>query len=173
MRNYDVEPLAGYHPEIGLMAAILQDGAREWQEELHDGPSEDAIVWQPAPGSHSIGAILLHMMEAETYWIEQICLGRPEDPQEMAELHSEGNNVENDWVTPPRKPWSYYMDLYRRYRARTLESLKTLNPSKIKEHHQNTATFRWVFSHVVQHDSYHGGQIVLLNELHRRMHGDS
>jgi uncharacterized damage-inducible protein DinB len=31
-------------------------------------------------------------------------------------------------------------------------------------------TARWVLGHVVQHDSYHGGQAVLLSLLYDQMH---
>ena len=35
-------------PQIGILLAMMDDGTREWQEELGD-VSEDQIVWQCAP----------------------------------------------------------------------------------------------------------------------------
>ena len=40
-------------PQIALLLAVLSDVTREWRE-----VSSDALVWQPAPDGHSIGAVL-------------------------------------------------------------------------------------------------------------------
>lgn len=55
------ESLRGYQESYGLLCAILQAGTNEWRLELDQELSENAVVWQPNPGMHSIGAIILHM----------------------------------------------------------------------------------------------------------------
>src|SRR2546423_15568313 len=54
----DAEPLPGYQAPYGLLCAILQDGTNEWRWELDQDLSEDAVVWQPHPDAHSLGAII-------------------------------------------------------------------------------------------------------------------
>src|SRR4051812_43189384 len=103
---FDVEPIAGCQPDLGLIAAILQDGTREWREEL-EALSEDAIVWQPFPGSYSIGGLIFHIIEAEVFWIEMVCKGLPENEALMREIMSADiKQYEMKWPTPPKKPIS-------------------------------------------------------------------
>ncbi len=164
---FDAEPLAGYREPYGLLCAILQDGTNEWRMELDQNLSEDAVVWQPQPGAHSIGSVILHMMGAEIFWFEKFALDLPFDPEEQKLLMVDEMDIDNgNLPAPPRKPISWYFELQDRIRARTLESIKKWPaPDFAKDLHGHPRTMRWVFGHVIQHESYHGGQAVLLNHL--------
>lgn len=163
----DAKPLEGYLDPYGLLCAILEDGTNEWRSELPQNLNDKAMVWQAYPGGHSIGGTILHMISAEIYWFEQVVLDLPLDPQESAILHSEAANIDEwEWATPPEKPLSWYFDFQDRIRARMLESIKKWPPSDTTfEHHGRQITARWIFGHVIQHESYHGGQAVLLGRL--------
>jgi len=168
--RFDVEPLPGYPEPYGTLLATLQDSTREWRDELGD-PEPDLIVWQPYPKSHSIGAVLLHIAEVEAYWIEEFSLGRAIDPEE-AKLHmsAEIDQYAGSWPTAPAEPIAYYFALLDRVRARTLESVKSFaSPETAMDSKWGATTLRWVLAHVVGHDSYHGGQAVLLKELGTKM----
>ena len=166
----DAAPLPGYPEPYGLLCAILQDGTNEWRMELDRNLSEDAVVWQPYPGAHSIGAVILHIAAAEVFWFETFALGLPMDPEERKLTLSDETDVDGgNWPAPPRHPISWYFELQDRLRARTLESIKKWpSPETTKEHHGDQITLRWVFGHVIQHEAYHGGQAVLLQELWKR-----
>ena len=166
---FDAAPLAGCQSDLGLLAAVLQDGTREWRWEL-EGVTEDAIVWQPFPGGHSIGALMFHIIEAEVFWVEMICKGMPADEALMKEIMSaEIKQDEIQWPTPPRKPISYYFGLHDQVRARMLEHIATLqDPAEVKDRKDHDVTVRWVLGHIIQHEAYHGGQIILLNEIFKR-----
>lgn len=167
MNPTDAKPLPGYPEPYGLLCAILQDGTNEWRMELDPDLSEDAVVWQPHPGMHSIGGTILHMIGAEVFWFERFALARPADPAERKLLLSEELDVDEwSWPTPHRQPISWYFDLQDRIRARTLESIKEWPPEDAtREWHGQHRTMRWVFGHVIQHEAYHGGQAVLLSRL--------
>ena len=166
----DAAPLPGYPEPYGLLCSILQDGTNEWRWELDQNLSEDAIVWQPSPGSHSIGAVILHIIEVEIFWFEHVALGMPMDPEERRlTMADEIDQDAGRWPEPHRKPLSWYFELHDRIRARTLESIKKWPPAdSTKEFHGDQITMRWVFGHVIQHEAYHGGQAVLLQELWKR-----
>ena len=168
---YDVPALEGYDPEIGMLAAMLQDGTREWREELGD-VDEDAIVWQPFPGSHSIGALILHMIECEVWWIESVAAGKELDAEAMKELMSEEiKQYSVEWPTPPNRPLSYFLDLQDRHRARSIETMKEFCATtqvKMKSTEEDSFTLRWIINHLVGHEAYHGGQAVFLKLLHER-----
>ncbi|RYG45473.1 DinB family protein [bacterium] len=163
----DAEPLPGYQEPYGLLCAILQDGTREWRWELDPDLNENAVVWQPYPGAHSIGAILLHIVNTEVFWLEEFALDRTDDPEERRVRLADQIDVDNwQWPEPPRQPISWYFDLHDRVRARTLESIKSWpSPESARDLHGHPRTMRWVLGHVIQHESYHGGQAVLLSRL--------
>jgi uncharacterized damage-inducible protein DinB len=166
---FDAAPLAGCQRDLGLLAAVLQDGTREWRWEL-EGVTEDAIVWQPFPNGHSIGAMMFHIIEAEVYWVEMICKEMPANEALMKEIMSaEIKQDEIQWPTPPKKPISYYFELHDQVRARMLKHIETLqDPAAVKTRKNDDVTVRWVLGHIIQHEAYHGGQIVLLNEIYKR-----
>lgn len=163
----DAAPLPDYSEPYGLLCAILEDATNEWRWELDQDLSEDAVVWQPNPGEHSIGGLILHMAGAEVFWFERFALDLAPDPEERALLMVEDQDIDEwKWPTPPRKPISWYFELHDRIRARTLESVKKWPAADVaKDLHGDPRTMRWVLGHVIQHEAYHGGQAVLLNRL--------
>jgi len=163
----DARPLPGYQEPYGLLCAILQDATNEWRWELDPQLSEDAVVWQPYPGAHSIGAIILHIINAEVFWFERFALDLPRDAEEGKVTMAQEIDVDAwSWPEPPRQPISWYFELHDRIRARTLESVKKWpEPDFAKDRDGQPRTMRWVLGHVIQHEAYHGGQAVLLNRL--------
>jgi uncharacterized damage-inducible protein DinB len=168
--RFDVAPLEGYDPQIGLLIASLQDSTREWRDEIGAVPDE-AVTWQAFPGGHSIGGLIMHMIDAEAWWFETICCGKERSKEELEEVLSEETDQDSFiWPKPPEKPMSWYFELQDRYRARSLESLRELDPATevTIPNYPHVFTVRWVLAHVVEHDSYHGGQAVLLNAIWAR-----
>jgi uncharacterized damage-inducible protein DinB len=163
----DAKPLPGYREPYDLLCAILQDGTNEWRWEVDQKLDAEAMVWQPDPGSHSIGGVMLHIIGVEIYWFERVALGLPGNPEERKLLMADEIDVDNwKWPEPPRQPISWYFEWHDRVRARTLEGIKDWPPSETtRDHYGKEVTLRWVFGHVIQHEAYHGGQIVLLNHL--------
>lgn len=169
-RYYHIDPLPGYAEPYGTLLATMQDGTREWREEL-GSPDPKLIVWQPVSKGHSIGGIMLHIAECEAYWIEEIALGNTIDPEE-ARLHmtAEIDQYNGSSPTPPEEPIEYYYAILDRVRERTLERFKSMAPaSTIKPQREDTMTLGWILGHILQHESYHGGQAVLLSELGKRL----
>jgi uncharacterized damage-inducible protein DinB len=165
---YDIAPLEGYDPQIGLLLANLQDSTREWRENLENPPVE-AIVWQPAENMHSIGGLILHIIDCEASWFESFAAGRDRAPEELKLLLSEETQQYGTlWPVPPAEPIEWYFDLQDRLRKRGFEALKGIEPERRYDRKQFGCSLRWVVGHVVEHDSYHGGQAVLLHELWKK-----
>ncbi len=164
-RFLDIEPVAGFPEQTGLLLAALQESTRQWRDNLGQ-PKIEAVEWQPWPGSHSIGALILHMVECEVYWLETFVARKRPNPKETAllmsdEIHQYGGR----WPKPPEQPLTWYYDLQDTLRARTWEAIRHIEPMHRTERKEFVATLRWVVAHVVHHDSYHGGQAVLLHEM--------
>ena len=66
MRDLDLNPPPGIHPELGTLVGALEDSTNEWRENL-ELPSTLAITWSPYENGSSIGGAILHMIAAERY----------------------------------------------------------------------------------------------------------
>ncbi|AIE86124.1 DinB family protein [Fimbriimonas ginsengisoli] len=167
MPSFDACPLDGYPTELGLLLATLQSCTWDWRDELGD-VDEDAIVWQARSGGHSIGAVLLHIGEVELYWIEEVVLGREMSEADLQLFMSrEIEQYKGQWPSPPRRPLSWYLERLDEVRARTLAAVRDFPaPDAEIPWLEHTVTPRWVLSHVIEHESYHGGQMLLLQDLY-------
>jgi uncharacterized damage-inducible protein DinB len=168
----DVAPLQGYPEPYGLLAAILQDGTNEWRNELWHELDAQAVSWRVRPNGQTIGAQMLHIIAVEVGWFERFVLGRDIDQAVKDELMYDAIDVdEGVWPEPPAEPMSWYFALQDRYRARTLELINEFPAADTPiDRRGRVCTPRWVFGHVIQHEAYHGGQIVLMHDLFQRSH---
>ncbi len=160
---YHITPEEGIHPQISMFLKMLDDGTREWTDYLED-ISEDAIVWQPYPDAHSIGAVMLHIANVEASWIQRIILGQERDPEELKTLMSEETDFNGEkWPTPPRKSLSWYFEQLQKVRDKTHKLVRDFEePEKVVTYVDTDFTINWILHHVVTHEAYHGGQINLL-----------
>lgn len=165
----DTVPLPGYPEPYGLLCAILQDATIDWRSEIHEDLGPEITTWRPRPGGQSIGAIILHMIIAEVFWFEQFALDRVISAEDKELLKWNEIDVdEGHWPDVPSQPLSWYFALHDRFRARTLEAVKSWPAAdflKDRAGEDWKYSMRWVLGHVVQHEAYHGGQIVMLYDL--------
>ena len=71
IEQFDIVPLPGYEPEIGLLLAAMERNTANYRGNL-GRCGKDLIRWRAFPGGHSIGSVLLHLADVEAYWIEQV-----------------------------------------------------------------------------------------------------
>lgn len=171
---FDVRPPEGFSPELGLLAATLEAGTLEWQEEL--GPvAEDLLTQRSFPNGPSIGALLLHLAESEAWWIEEIVAGGKRSAEFLLRVKAETSNASQGvWTDAPRMPFGEYLELLEEVRRRTVDLLKDEVADRvipIPTHLQEMApgrtgfTVRWIVAHVAQHEAYHGGQAVMIKRM--------
>src|SRR5438105_1254465 len=89
MIRRDVTPVEARSAEIGLLLGMLHAGTQNARRELGD-VLEDAIVWQPYPNGHSIGAILIHVTACEEGWLHQVA-AEQEGPDDLETRMMEGS----------------------------------------------------------------------------------
>lgn len=171
MDTFDLDSLPDLHPEIALLVATLLDGRREWKENLGE-VTDEAVVWQPYENGPSIGGILLHIAGCETFWFDSFA--RDLTPDASLPHIAYDNELDQDnhvWPTPPAKPFAWFLEVLDQRWEESLESIRAVNrPDAIYSGRGVQLTFRWFVGHIVEHDSYHGGQMVLLHEMWKRMH---
>ena len=165
MKRYDVR---GKNP-AELFISMLQDGTREWREELGKVPRA-AMTWRPYKDGYSIGALILHIVDVEAYWIEVFAAGKKLSEDEEKELMSnETDQYRGKWPIPHDWPLSKYFALQDRVRERSIKTIRKLKPDLVLKRSSGgqkyEVTLNWILHHVVTHEAYHGGQAVLLKAL--------
>jgi uncharacterized damage-inducible protein DinB len=167
---HDLDPIADVEPTLALELALLDGATKMWRSEFAEMEiTEDVVVWQPSPGAHSIGALILHMIDCESFWIETVIGGKPRSDEELKLfLSEETDQYAFDWPAPPRKPLAWYLDLQDRYRQRTHETIRGIaDPMRVvTRDEKRQLTVRAVLGRIVMHESYSGGQAVLLAVLY-------
>jgi uncharacterized damage-inducible protein DinB len=163
-RVYDLPPAAGHNLQIGLLMTMLDDCTRNWRYEELGWVKDEAIVWQPFPNGHSIGGLLLHIAWVEHFWLHEIACGYQAPAEERELFMTDQTDMDAvKWPTPPNKPLKWYFDQHDRIRARTRELMAGLtDPEQFFDWRDNKVSLRWLIYHVITHEAYHGGQIVLL-----------
>jgi uncharacterized damage-inducible protein DinB len=97
----------------------------------------------------TLGNLYRHIIAAESFWMEDIVAGRG---NMYAELDDE----------------KYYnaksiIDKCQEVRARTIEIVKSFQPSDLKKTFTNSKkrqfTLEWILWHIIEHEIHHSGQI--------------
>jgi uncharacterized damage-inducible protein DinB len=166
-------PVEGFDPEVGLLLAMLDNATKEWREDLGE-ISDEAIGWQPAPEMHSIGALILHIAAVEVWWLYEVLAGKEISDEERVRLQDDELDQYNvKWPDPPKQPLSWFLAEHDRVRERTKQTLLEINdPNASAARKDRVFTFRWLMSHMINHEAYHGGQVMLLKLAYERIHSD-
>ncbi len=167
MSDYIIVSPEGLEPDLGLLMATLRDGCREWRKYL-ESPSVEAITWSPYPGGPNIGGLLLHIIGAEMYWLYEVALGQGQPADHPAKIYdNELDQFDGTWPIPPAQPIEWYFQLQDENRAKMIQLIREHgNPDKLFDRRDRHVSYRWIVAHLVEHDSYHGGQAVLLHEMY-------
>jgi uncharacterized damage-inducible protein DinB len=163
MIRYDLELPSDLHPEIAVLVGAWRDGTREWLGEVGE-VSDELVTRRFGPHGVSVGALILHMVDCDEGWIGELLLGDSGGPPTEAGAFCKALSVdERIFPDPPPWPFSQYVRLMQDTRARLVRRLAGLGPEEERSTGSGDVyTVRWVLAHLVQHDSYHGGQIALL-----------
>ncbi len=171
LEHTDAAPLEGYPEPYAQMLGTLEDGTREWLGELgedFDLPPE-AMTWRAWPDGPSLGCQMLHLVGVEVFWLQAFPAERQFTEGERGLYLWDDIDVDKPhWPEAPAQPFSWYLNLLREARAKTLEAAKSWpEPEHVFTGKWRSCTMRWVVGHEIQHESYHGGQIIFLNELRK------
>lgn len=173
-RKLQLDLPQGTPTETGILAACLEDSFLEWTENF--AKATDALMtWRPYPGAAPAGGILLHMCSCERFWLDLVVFGQKPDPTSPWEIYSQSLDQDNDvWPDAPEKPLAWYLDTLKQHRAKSLDMIRQhQDPHSRHSFHGHEFTFAWIVGHLLQHDSYHGGQLSMLESAHRALQGKS
>jgi uncharacterized damage-inducible protein DinB len=165
-----LKPAAGVSREIGFYLA----GMEEVRAQLQDAVSELSTTdtgRMVVPETHSIGALVLHIGEAEWWWMQRIVSG-----QELTEeiksrpfwdvLEDPGRVAANSYSA------SFCLKEAQKIRTQTRDVLAAFTDSDLERTfslERNGRMFdhslRWILHHLIDHEAQHKGQILMLKRL--------
>jgi len=170
MTRHVLLPHPGLSKGIGYYLSGMEEVRSQLTEAVKVIPDE-LIGKPPFLGAHSIGGLVLHIGEAEWFWIQMVVGGH--------ELSDEVKNsvywdVLDDVERVARNNHSTEFCLREVYNIRnqTREVLFSLNDSDldtiipyerggtVREH-----SLRWILHHLIDHEAQHKGQILMLKRM--------
>ena len=170
MLRRELNPAAGVTPEIGFYLA----GMEELREQLRDAVANvpDDFACRPAvAGAHCIGALVLHIGEAEWYWMQMVISGHRLTEEDRAqpcwdvltepENFSAKNYSTEFCVNEIQKIRDQTRDTLSRFEDQDLNRIFSRKKrGQVTEH-----SLRWILHHLIDHEAQHKGQILMLKRL--------
>ena len=170
MRRRVLTPHPGLSSGIGYYLGGMEEVSRQVATAVKTIP-DDLIGKPPFLGAHSIGGLVLHIGEAEWFWMKMVVSGHQlteEDKQapywdildDVERVTRNGYTVEF-CLSEADKVRNQTRDLLFTYNDKDLERIITF------ERNGQTTEYnlRWILHHLIDHEAQHKGQILMLKRL--------
>lgn len=173
-RLLQVEPLAGFVPEIGVWLWAMEATRSRTLRHVHDLPQEVVDWTGPGGFENSIGSLLYHIAIVELGWLFGDTLLRPDL---MPEDEFPFEPFTGGRITPVAGvPLSEHVARLNRTRATFLRHLRDLQPEEWSrprepEGEDYAVTPAWAVFHLVEHEAGHAAQIASLRKRARAAMG--
>jgi uncharacterized damage-inducible protein DinB len=170
MPRRTLDSVSGFSTGIGFYLSGMEE-VREQLREAVAGMSPDQIGRPVVPGAHSIAALVLHIGEAEWYWM-QCVVSRNEVTDKIR--NSAYWDALEDPASFSQKNYSaeFCLNEIKKIRQQTYETLSSFDDSQLDRvftFDRRGETFelslRWIMHHLIDHEAQHKGQILLLKRL--------
>lgn len=160
----------GVTPAIGFYLAGMEE-VREQLCESIAGLSDEQIGRPAIPGAHALGALVLHIGEAEWYWMQMVVSGHKlNDEDRQAACW----DVLDDPAAFLAKGYSaeFCLNEIKKIRGQTIDKLSSFNDSDLerifsieRRGEKREQSLRWILHHLIDHEAQHKGQILMLKRL--------
>ena len=165
-----LSPAQGFPPALGFYLS----GMNEVREQLRDAVSEmsdEDIGKRAVPGAHSVGALVLHVGEAEWFWMQCVVSGHKLTDEDRGapywDVLKDPERVANNGYSA-----AFCLNEAARIREQTRGVLDSFNGGDLErifsyEWRGKTQdqSLRWILHHLIDHEAQHKGQILMLKRL--------
>jgi uncharacterized damage-inducible protein DinB len=170
MRRRVLTPHPGLATGIGFYLSGMEEVRNQLKVAVKTVP--DDLIGKPAfLGAHSIGGLVLHIGEAEWFWMQMVVSGH--------ELTDEDKNapywdVLDDLERVARTSYTaeFCLQEIEKIRNQTRDVLFSYNDKDLERiisfTRKGEATeynLRWILHHLIDHEAQHKGQIFMLKRL--------
>jgi uncharacterized damage-inducible protein DinB len=163
-------PATGLSPGVAYYFSAMEE-VRGQVRQAVSRLSNEEISTRALAGAHPIGALLLHIGEAEYWWIQCVVAGRTATDEDKLIAHWD---VLDDPDSFASKGYSaeYCLDSIDRIRAMSRDVLSSLDDNALDRLYRyespkaiREVSLRWVLHHLIDHEAQHKGQILMLKRL--------
>jgi uncharacterized damage-inducible protein DinB len=170
IRRRVLEPTAGLAPGIGFYVSGMEESRRQLREAV-EGLADEECNRPACVGALPIGALVMHVGEAEWWWIHCIFGGR--EPTEEERARPYWDVVFEPGVHTGDKYTARFcleqIDLVREQTRRALADYTDEDLDTLRTHTNDERTLeftlRWVLHHLIDHEAQHTGQVMMLKRL--------
>lgn len=173
LRFREFVPPGGFSPRLGRLVHALED-LRAETAALAANLESDTLARVPFEGGNSIGTLLVHIAEAEAFWILERIGGRPLS-RERRELYRMDLFGRSRASQAQRAPASFFLGLLADLRVESREILAALRDGDMdgrrtwidpnEPSDQEVFTVGWILIHLYGHESHHQGQIAMIRRM--------
>jgi uncharacterized damage-inducible protein DinB len=170
MRKRVLTPHPGVSTQIGYYLGGMEEVRRQLVAAVKDIP--DDVIGKPAfLGAHSIGGLVLHIGEAEWFWMQMVVSGRQLTEEDKKapywDILDDVDAVARNGYTAAfclqeaEKIRNMTRDVLFSYNDKDLERIITF------ERNGETTEYnlRWILHRLIDHEAQHKGQIFMLKRL--------
>lgn len=159
--QYEIKPVKGYTPQIGIMVNMLEDLKNRITELTHDlDQAETDYLFDDK--ANSIGSMIMHLAATEAYYQVETLEGRKWTDEEKEFWAVAGSLGEKSREELKGKPIKYYLDQWDQVRKKTLEGLKTKDDEWFAANIDEGINNHWAWFHILEHSANHMGQVALV-----------
>ncbi len=171
-KRIDLQPDPDLHPRLALLLAQMNEVRADLKTQAERWSDED-LDETLVPGFMSPGGLLLHIAEAEHWWLRVVLADQGEEGQLPAESLFPFHVDENGDAVAGERPLTEYLGVLDDTRAWTRDFLVGLTaedltrdfPFSSKEGESYVFSVEWVLYHLVEHEAHHRGQLALISRL--------
>ncbi len=171
VKRIDLPDCGDVDPEVGLFQRMRQELRRRFKSTIAElSPSQ--LAWVPEKGGNSIGSLLLHIVEAELFWVQYVCTGRELTAEQKTEYRTE---IFGDPDAPPLEehPVEWFVEKLDESRRNVAEFCSVLTDPMLDEcrhfvddeGREYEFTVRWILFHLIEHEAGHRSQILMLRRM--------
>jgi uncharacterized damage-inducible protein DinB len=165
-----LKPVIGFPREIGYYLAAW-DRARAQTNKLLEDLTPEEIARRVLPNIHSIGALALHLGEAEFYWM-QFVVAKREATEENKKFSHWCDTLETDFDKGYTA--QYCLEKINAISQRTWESLMGKTDADLEVPHLRDdlgepmeLSLRLILQRMIDHEAHHRGQMAMIKRLLR------
>jgi len=169
MKLHSLIPDNAVSREIGFYLAAMDEVRDQLRNAVQEIPLSD-IGRLAVPETHSIGALVLHIGEAEWWWMNCIVSGHQQTDEDAREPYWD---VLEEPHRVAEKGYSaqFCLDQVDRIREQTRHILGPVGDERLdqvfieRDGRKREFTLRWILHHLIDHEAQHKGQILMLKRL--------
>jgi uncharacterized damage-inducible protein DinB len=162
------------HPGLATGIGYYLSGMEEVRSQVVAAVKDipDNMIGRPAfLGSHSIGGLVLHIGEAEWFWMQMVVCGHQLTEEDKSAPYWDILD-DVDAVSRNHYTAAFCLQEAEKIRNQTRDVLFSYNDKDLEriiyyERHGKTTehNLRWILHHLIDHEAQHKGQILMLKRI--------